>query len=470
LSKIYLRKLVESGVHFGHRVSRWNPKMDRYIYGKRNLIHIINLVETVRALTRAVGFLKNICATGQQVVFVGTKRQIKSIIESESKRCIMPYVTERWLGGALTNFQTIRARLRRLEQLEELESTGKLNLYSKKIQASLLRELRRIKKNLDGIREMHRLPGAMVVVDPKNENIAVKEANKLGIPVIAILDTDCDPDEVDIPIPGNDDAIRSVQVLLEKMVDAVNEGKANFDENAAMEARAEEAEEQFELASERRRAQRDQRRGRGGPRVTVKRGEKQEKEKKAAPPAKPAPAAATAAGPTQKKASAAAPAAEKTESAEAPAPAPEAAGKPPAEAKGDTAPPPPEPKAKEVSPAEPEGDTAPPPPEPKAKEVSLAEPEGDTAPPPPEPKAKEVPLAEPEGDTAPPPPEPKAKEVSPAEPEGDTAPPPPDPKAKEVPPAEPESEVAPPADKVSAETPAPSEGPTPSEEEEKPSA
>jgi small subunit ribosomal protein S2 len=219
-----------------------------------------------------VGFIKNLCATGQQVVLVGTKRQIKSIVESEAKRCSMPYVTERWLGGTLTNFQTIRARLKRLEQLEDLESTGKLALYSKKIQSSLLRELRKIKKNLDGIREMHRLPGALVVIDPKNENIAVKEANKLGLPVIAVLDTDCDPEEIDIPIPGNDDAIRSVQVLLEKMVDAVNEGKANYDEKAAMAFRAEEAEEQFELASERRRAAQASRtgfrkRGPGKPRV-----------------------------------------------------------------------------------------------------------------------------------------------------------------------------------------------------------
>lgn len=262
MANVYLRKLVESGVHFGHRVSRWNPKMGKYIYGKRNLIHIINLVETVRGLTRAVGFLKNLCATGQQVVFVGTKRQIKSVIQSESERCIMPYVNERWLGGTLTNFQTIRARLKRLEQLEELETSGKLGQYSKKIQSSLLRELRKIKKNLDGIREMHRLPGALVVVDPRNERISVQEANKLGIPVIGILDTDCDPDDVDIAIPGNDDAIRSVQLLLEKLVDAVNEGKANYDESAAMQARAEDQDDQFELASDRRRQQ--QQRGRSG--------------------------------------------------------------------------------------------------------------------------------------------------------------------------------------------------------------
>ena len=257
MSKIYLKKLVESGVHFGHRVSRWNPKMGKYIYGKRNLIHIINLVETVKGLSRAMGFLKNVCAAGQQVVFVGTKRQVKGILQSEAQRCGMPYVIERWLGGTLTIFLTIRARLKRLEQLEELESTGKLSLYSKKIQSSLMRELNRIKKNLDGIREMHRVPGVLIVVDPKNENIAVKEANKLGIPVIAILDTDCDPEEIDIPIPGNDDAIRSVQVLLEKMVDSINEGKANYDETAAMDARAEDKDDQFELASDRRKAKRD---------------------------------------------------------------------------------------------------------------------------------------------------------------------------------------------------------------------
>lgn len=305
MSQVYLRKLVESGVHFGHRVSRWNPKMARYIYGKRNLIHIINLVETVRGLTRAVGFLKNLCATGQQVVFVGTKRQIKSIIQSESERCAMPYVNERWLGGTLTNFQTIRARLKRLEQLEELESTGKLGQYSKKIQSSLLREFRKIKKNLEGIREMHRLPGALIVVDPKNEIISVKEANKLGIPVIAVLDTDCDPEEIDIPIPGNDDAIRSVQLLLEKMVDAVNEGKANFDETAAMQARAEDQEEQFELASERRRAQRSARGG-SGPRA--------KRDVKPAPPAevKASPAGGAAPSPEPKAGGAPAPAPEPT--------------------------------------------------------------------------------------------------------------------------------------------------------------
>jgi len=321
LSRIYLRKLVESGVHFGHRVSRWNPKMKKYIYGKRNLIHIINLVETVKGLTRAVGFLKNICATGQQVVFVGTKRQVKSILQSEAERCGMPFVIERWLGGTLTNFQTIRARLKRLEQLEELESTGKLSIYSKKIQASLMRELRKIKKNLDGIREMHRLPGAMIVVDPKNEKIAVAEANKLGLPVIAILDTDCDPDDVDIVIPGNDDAIRSVQILMEKMVDSINEGKANYDEKAAMTARADDDDE-FELASDRRRAQRNKQRmdkqkggkrgGGHGPKGPMRPGDKARTEQKpASGGAKPTGGAAPAA-----KKPAPAPAAEK------PAPAP----------------------------------------------------------------------------------------------------------------------------------------------------
>lgn len=345
MSKIYLNKLVESGVHFGHRVSRWNPKMNRYIYGKRNLIHIINLVETVRGLTRAVGFLKNLCATGQQVVFVGTKRQIKSIVESEAQRCVMPFVTERWLGGTLTNFQTIRERLKRLEQLEELETTGKLQMYSKKIQASLMRELRKIKKNLDGIRDMHRLPGAVVVIDPKNENITVKEANKLGIPVIAVLDTDCDPDEVDIVVPGNDDAIRSVQVLLEKIVDAVNEGKANYSEQAALEARAVEDEDKFELASERRRAQRGKRPQRGG--KPQRGGGPSQSRQHAAPTPAPAPAAEKPA-PAPEPEAPAAPAA--AEAAPAPAPVAEpvkadAPAEPAAAPETVAAPPAPEPEA-----------------------------------------------------------------------------------------------------------------------------
>ena len=265
MQKLSVTAMIEAGVHFGHRVSRWNPRMAKYIYGKRNLIHIINLKETVRGLARACHFVSRLSASGQQVVFVGTKRQIKEVIETGARQCSMPFVTERWLGGTLTNFQTIHGRLKHLENLEEMDSTGKMELYSKKMQASLQRELSRIKKNLDGIRELHRLPGALIVVDPSNENIAVKEANKLGIPVIAVLDTDCNPNEVDIPIPANDDAIRAVELILEPMIKAVMEGKANFSEKAAMEARAAQEGEQFELASQLRRQQMQaQRAGRGG--------------------------------------------------------------------------------------------------------------------------------------------------------------------------------------------------------------
>jgi len=264
MTKISVKEMIESGVHFGHRVSRWNPKMDRFIYGKRNLIHIINLKETVKGLARASHFVAKLASTGQQIIFVGTKRQIKEVIEAEAKQAGMPYVTERWLGGTLTNFQTIHARLKRLETLEDMETTGKMELYSKKIQASLTRELRRIRKNLEGIRELHRLPAALVIIDPRNERNAVKEANKLDIPVVALLDTDCDPDDVDIPIPANDDAIRSVQLILEHLAKAIVEGKANYDEKAAMEARAEDEEDQFQLASQLRRAQaQSQRGGRG---------------------------------------------------------------------------------------------------------------------------------------------------------------------------------------------------------------
>ena len=336
--KVSVSKLIEAGVHFGHRVSRWNPKMAPYIYGKRNLIHIINLKATVRGLARATGFLANICATGQQVVFVGTKRQIKEIVQNDSSSCGMPYVSERWLGGTLTNFQTIHARLNRLEELEEMEKSGRMELYSKKIQASLARELSRIKKNLEGIREMHRLPAAMVVVDPRNEKIAVREANKLGIPVIAVLDTDCDPTEVDIPIPANDDAIRSVQAILQQLVKAVNEGKANFDEKAAMDARAIDSEDEFQLASDLRKAQRAQRnarrggdsRGRTRPSGPGDRRPRREPAPaKTAPPAAP-PAAAPAATPaaTPGAAPVAAPAAAAAPEATGPAPAETAAASP----------------------------------------------------------------------------------------------------------------------------------------------
>jgi small subunit ribosomal protein S2 len=255
---VQVKDLIEAGVHFGHRASRWNPKMRPYIYGKRNLIHIIDLRETLRGLLRAYRFIARQAANGSLVVFVGTKRQAREAIEREAARCGMPYVSERWLGGTLTNHRTIRDRLKRLTELESmwlpagespakhdmtaymkgmLSETGKYEVhlappsapihgYSKKMVAMLNREMVKIQRNLSGIREMNRMPGAIVVVDPKREHIAVKEAQRMGVPTVGLIDTDSDPDTVDLPIPGNDDSIRSIELMLHKLADAVLEGKA----------------------------------------------------------------------------------------------------------------------------------------------------------------------------------------------------------------------------------------------------
>ncbi len=255
---VQVQELIESGVHFGHRASRWNPKMRPFIYGKRNLIHIIDLRETVRGLLRAYRYLAKVASRNSLVLFVGTKRQAKETIEREARRAGMPYVSERWLGGTLTNYRTIRDRLKRLQELEALwlphgekpdrinlaehmrsmlNEAGKLDLgkapesaairtYSKKMVAQLTRELTKINRNLQGIRDMNRLPDAMVVVDPKREDIAVKEAQRMGVTTVALIDTDSDPDTVDLPIPGNDDSIRSIELILAKLADAVLEGKA----------------------------------------------------------------------------------------------------------------------------------------------------------------------------------------------------------------------------------------------------
>ncbi len=255
---VQVTDLIEAGVHFGHRASRWNPKMRPYIYGKRNLIHIIDLRETVRGLLRAHRYLSQVTAKGSLVLFVGTKRQAKEIIEREAARCGMPYVNERWLGGTLTNFRTIRDRLKRLQELESLwlptrDNPGKMDMtaymkgmlneagkfdlakapetaeirrYSKKMVATLNRELSKITRNLQGIREMNRLPDALVVVDPHREAIAVKEAQRMGVATVALIDTDSDPDTIDLPIPGNDDSIRSIELMIGKLADAVLEGRA----------------------------------------------------------------------------------------------------------------------------------------------------------------------------------------------------------------------------------------------------
>ena len=221
-----VKALVDAGVHFGHRVSRWNPKMEPYIKGKRNMIHIMDVKETMKGLIRAKKLLQQLVAQGKDVLFVGTKRQARHAIQEEANRCGMHYVNERWLGGTLTNFRTIRARLNRLEELEKLWASGQIDTFSKKMKATLQREMTKIKANLEGIRKMERMPGVMFLVDTRREHIAVKEARKLGVPTIALIDTDSDPDLIDLPIPGNDDAMRAVEIILHELADSIIEGKS----------------------------------------------------------------------------------------------------------------------------------------------------------------------------------------------------------------------------------------------------
>jgi len=220
-----VKSLVEAGIHFGHRASHWNPKMAPYIFGKRNKIHVIDVKETVKGLLRARKFITRTISRGEDVLFVGTKRQAREIIQRHAEACGMHYITERWLGGTLTNFRTIRERLKRLEELEHLEATGAFDSYSKKMESQLKREKNKIHTNLGGLRNMTKLPGAMVVVDVRHEHNAVREAKKLGIPTVALIDTDSDPDFADIPIPGNDDAMRAIEVVISNLAAAVQEGK-----------------------------------------------------------------------------------------------------------------------------------------------------------------------------------------------------------------------------------------------------
>ena len=219
-----VQDLVDAGVHFGHRASRWNPKMAPYIYGKKSQVHIIDVRETVRGLLRAKKYLAQVASSGSLILFVGTKRQAGNSIEEHASRCSMPFVSERWLGGALTNFRTIRSRMGRLEELERIRESDELATYSKKMQSSLNREYRKMFRNLNGIRTMNRTPQCLVVVDPKKEKNAVREAKSLGIVTIGLIDTDSNPDHVDLPIPGNDDGIRSIDIILQHLADAVVAG------------------------------------------------------------------------------------------------------------------------------------------------------------------------------------------------------------------------------------------------------
>ena len=224
MAVVTMRQLLEAGVHFGHQTRRWNPKMKRFIYGERNGIYVIDIRQTVEHIERAYTFTRDLVANGGTVLFVGTKRQAQEAIQYQAQRVGMPWVTERWLGGMLTNFETIKGRINRLKELEAMESSGTFELLPKKEVLQLQREHEKLQTNLGGIREMNKLPDAVWVVDTVIEEIAVKEANRLGIPVIAILDTNCDPDLVQYPIPGNDDAIRSAALLTRIVADACADG------------------------------------------------------------------------------------------------------------------------------------------------------------------------------------------------------------------------------------------------------
>ncbi len=224
MSKELVQSLLEAGVHFGHQTKKWNPKMKPFIYGEKSGIYIIDLEKTMAALTRACNFIREVASTGAPVLFVGTKPQAQPIIEEQAKRCGMYYVNYRWLGGMLTNYATIKNSVRRYKQLIQMRDDGTFEVLKKKEVADLKKEITRLEKNLSGITEMERLPGALFVIDVKHEDIAVKEANRLGIPVVAIVDTDSDPDRIDYPIPGNDDAIRSIRLLTSVVTDSLLEG------------------------------------------------------------------------------------------------------------------------------------------------------------------------------------------------------------------------------------------------------
>ena len=236
MSVISMKQLLEAGVHFGHQTRRWNPKMKEYIFTERNGIYIIDLQKTVKKIEEAYYFVRDLAMEDKTILFVGTKKQAQESIEQEAKRCDMYYVNQRWLGGMLTNFKTIQGRIARLRKIEQMEATGEFDLLPKKEVIQLKLEQSKLEKNLGGIKEMRKLPGALFIVDPRKEHIAVAEARTLHIPIVAIIDTNCDPDEVDYPIPGNDDAIRAVKLITAKMADAVLEGKQGEQMNDETEA------------------------------------------------------------------------------------------------------------------------------------------------------------------------------------------------------------------------------------------
>ena len=229
MSVVSMKQLLEAGVHFGHQTRRWNPKMAEYIFTERNGIYIIDLQKTVKKLEEAYKVIKEVAENGGEVLFVGTKKQAQSSVKEEAMRCGMPFVNARWLGGMLTNFSTIKQRIKRLAQLKSMKEDGTFDLLTKKEATKLKLEIEKLEKYLGGIKDMKKLPGALFVVDPRKEKIAVAEAHKLGIPVVAIVDTNCDPDEVDYVIPGNDDAIRAVKLIASTIGNAIIEGNQGED-------------------------------------------------------------------------------------------------------------------------------------------------------------------------------------------------------------------------------------------------
>ncbi|MEC1006915.1 30S ribosomal protein S2 [Bacillus subtilis] len=230
MSVISMKQLLEAGVHFGHQTRRWNPKMKRYIFTERNGIYIIDLQKTVKKVEEAYNFTKNLAAEGGKILFVGTKKQAQDSVKEEAQRSGMYYVNQRWLGGTLTNFETIQKRIKRLKDIEKMQENGTFDVLPKKEVVQLKKELERLEKFLGGIKDMKDLPDALFIIDPRKERIAVAEARKLNIPIIGIVDTNCDPDEIDVVIPANDDAIRAVKLLTSKMADAILEAKQGEEE------------------------------------------------------------------------------------------------------------------------------------------------------------------------------------------------------------------------------------------------
>ena len=245
MSVISMKQLLEAGVHFGHQTRKWNPKMKEYIFTARNDIHILNLELTSEQIDKAYSFVRDVVASGKSVLFVGTKKQAQEAVKEEAERCGMFYVNTRWLGGTLTNFKTIRNRIERLNKLNQMEKVGEFDLLPKKEVALLKQERDKLEKNLGGIKDMHELPGVLFVVDPTNEKICVHEANILNIPVVSLVDTNCDPSNVTVVIPGNDDAIRSVKLIASAIADAVIEAR----EGVSMQKNEEEDDEKVDLES-----------------------------------------------------------------------------------------------------------------------------------------------------------------------------------------------------------------------------